>query len=495
MKRLPILFTLLFCAAIATLSNAQTFTYQQFNGTDGGDPLTAPIQGLNGNLYGTTDSGGTNGLGTVYELEPAGKITTLYNFCSQTNCADGEYAQGIILAANGNFYGITGGGGANNGPNCNNDGCGTVFEITPAGKLTTLYSFCSLTKCADGALPFGSLVQGTNGNFYGTTFFGGVNCTTCGTVFEITPAGKLTTLYSFCSQTNCTDGYQPQAGLVLANDGNFYGTTDWGGPGAYDVGSGFGTVFKISPAGQFSQFYAFCAQQNCPDGWGPQDALIQATDGNLYGTASGGGAYDEGVAFKLTLSGEQTVLLSFCQTTCADGQTPTAPLIQASDGNFYGTTYAGALHGNIYQLTPSGTATTLYAFCSTGVPCLDGYSPRSGLTQYTDGTFYGTAEYGGKSRKLCFGGSECGTVYSLATGLEPFILSNPVFGKIGYKINILGNNLTGATSVTFNGTAATFTVVSNTRIEATVPGGATSGTIQVTTPVGTLSSSVAFQVE
>lgn len=478
-----------FCFATAATAHAQTLTYGQLNGKAGGNPTAAPVQGLNGNLYGTTGSGGTSGFGAIYELTPDGRYSKIYNFCSQTNCTDGKYPAGLILAANGNFYGMTEGGGSNNNATCNNDGCGTVFEVTPAGRLITLYSFCSLTNCADGSVPLGSLVQGVNGNFYGTTISGGVHCANCGTVFEITPAGRLTTLHSFCNPQVCKDGFQPQAGLVLANDGNFYGTTSQGGA------KGNGTVFRMSPSGAGSILHSFCSQTNCEDGWGPEAPLTQGTDGNLYGTTAGGGSVLEGVAFQLTLGGTFTTLHAFCsQVNCADGQIPFAPLVQANDGNFYGTTTGGAALGNIFEMTPGGTVTTLYNFCDTGYPCVDGYEPMSGLTQHTNGIFYGSTDFGGINNRTLCPDPGCGTIYSLSTGLGPLIISNPGFAKVGHEINILGSNLTGTTSVTFNGTPATDLTVTNTYIKATVPTGATTGIVQVTTPNGVLSTTQAFQV-
>jgi uncharacterized repeat protein (TIGR03803 family) len=476
-----------FCFATAIAAYPQTLTYGQLNGIAGSNPTTAPVQGLNGNLYGTTEGGGTSDFGAIYELTPDGKYSKIYDFCSQANCTDGKYPRGLILAANGNFYGLTTWGGTSNDPNCNNDGCGTVFELTPAGRLITLHSFCSQANCTDGAIPFGSLAQGINGNFYGTTFYGGIHCSTCGTVFEITPTGQFTTLHSFCTQ--CFDGYQPQAGLVLANDGNFYGTTTQGGAMKQ------GIVFKMTPGGAGSLLHSFCSQTNCADGWSPEAPLTQGTDGNLYGTTAGGGANEEGVAFQVTLSGTFTTLHAFCSlSACADGQTPFAPVVQANDGNFYGTTTSGAAEGSIFEMTPDGTITTLYNFCETGFPCLDGYEPESGLTQHTNGVFYGSADFGGITNRTLCPGTGCGTIYTLSTGLGPRIISNPGFAKIGRKINILGTNLAGTTSVTFNGTPATDFTVTDTFIKATVPLGATSGTVQVTTPGGTLSTIQAFQV-
>jgi uncharacterized repeat protein (TIGR03803 family) len=181
-------------------------------------------------------------------------------------------------------------------------------------------------------------------------------------------------------------------------------------------------------------------------------------------------------------------------SNCADGSDVYAGLIQATDGNFYGTAELGGFPlcsfsdigcGTIFKITPAGVLTTLYTFCR-DTKCLDGNSPYAGLVQGTDGTLYGTTAGGGTQNQ--------GTVFSLAVGLAPFVESVPGSGKVGVSITILGTNLTGATAVSFNGTAASFTVVSGTQITATVPSGATSGTVAVTTPSGTLNSNVPFQI-
>jgi uncharacterized repeat protein (TIGR03803 family) len=212
-----------FCAVTAISSPAQTFTtLVNFNGTDGNSP-NGLVQGADGNLYGTTESGGAYGgggdcgSGTVFQITPTGALTTLYSFGAQTNCVDGAdpYA-GLVLATDGNFYGTTWAGGANND--------GTVFKITPGGTLTTLHSFDLYT---DGCCIASGLVRATDGNFYGTTSYGGAK--NGGTVFKISPGGTLTTLYSFCSQTNCTDGSGPFASLVQATNGRLYGTSSGGG--------------------------------------------------------------------------------------------------------------------------------------------------------------------------------------------------------------------------------------------------------------------------
>ena len=206
-----------FCAAMAIASPAQFFTtLVNFEGNNGSDPFSPLIQAADGNLYGTT-VGIYPYHGTLFTMTTSGTLTTLYSFCSQPNCADGsEPVSRLVQASDGNFYGITQAGGAPNE--------GTVFKVTPSGHLTTLYTFCSQPDCADGSQP-SALVQGTDGNFYGAAV-GGYPYN--GTIFKITPAGTLTTLYSFCSEPNCADGYYPNS-LVLATDGNFYGTTEGGG--------------------------------------------------------------------------------------------------------------------------------------------------------------------------------------------------------------------------------------------------------------------------
>jgi uncharacterized repeat protein (TIGR03803 family) len=464
---------LVLCATTAIALPAQTLTTlysfcPQSDCADGGSPLAGLVQATNGDLYGTTASGGASGNGTVFKITPGGTLTTVHSFCSQTNCTDGAdpYA-GLVQAANGDLYGTTVEGGA--------DYHGTVFKITPGGTLTTLYSFCSQTNCTDGFYPFGGLVQAANGDFYGTTQYAGANGG--GTAFKITPGGTLTTLYSFCSQTNCTDGGGPYAGLVQAANGDFYGTTS----------NGYGTVFKITPGGTLTTLYSFCSQSFCTDGTEPYARLVQAANGNFYGTTRSGGAKNRGTVFEITPTGTLATLHRFNGT---DGATPYAWLVQAADGNLYGTASSGGAigHGTVFKITPSGTLTTLYSFCSQGVypNCTDGAAPDAGLVQDTNGDFYGTTSAGG------LGGG--GTVFRLSVGLGPFVKAEPPSGKVGAAVKILGTNLTGATSVSFNGTAAVFTVLSPSLITTTIPAGASSGKVQVVTPSGTLSSNASFLV-
>ncbi len=471
-------FLLMFATAIA--SRAQTFTtLWQFDGHDGSGPGTFGmqlVQGTDGNLYGTTDRDGVWG-GTIFKITTGGTLTTLYYFCTP-NCTDGWGPSGsLVLDAGGNFYGTTSIYGTANY-------FGTIFRVTPEGTLTTLYRFCrEATSCPDGARPEG-LVLAADGSFYGMTALGGItsfpNCLGtegvegCGTIFKTTPQGRVTTLHKF----GWTDGGYPAAGLVEAADGNFYGTT--GAGGSY----GNGTVLAMTPGGKMTSLYSFCAQTNCVDGDDPQAGLVLGTDGDLYGTTALGGTGNRGTIFKITPRGTLTTLYSFCsEANCADGESPFGALILGTDGNFYGITdYGGAYNsGTIFKITPLGALTTLHSFDGT-----DGSGPFGGLCQATDGNFYGTTLGGGASND--------GTVFRLSVGLGAFLKTVPVAGKAGTAVTILGTDLTGATSVTFNGTPATITVVSPSSITTTVPAGATTGKVQVTTPGGTLSSNVTFQV-
>lgn len=333
-----------------TLTTLHRFCSRGASGcTDGSTPLGALVQATNGNLYGTTVNGGAGGGGTVFKITPSGILTILHSFCAQGGgCSDGlEPEASLVQGTDGNFYGTTQSGGTN--------GFGTIFKITPSGILSTMYAFCSQSSCADGAVPLSALAEATNGNFYGTTYAGGVN--NHGTVFKISPSGTLTTLYSFCSQSSCDDGQYPQAALVQATDGNFYGTTFFGGANLACASNGSpagcGTIFKITPTGNLTTLYSFCIQTGCPDGQNP-GLVVQATDRNLYGTTQGGGAVGTcfaagvgcGTAFKITPSGAMTTLYSFCsQSNCADGANPDAALAQDTDGTFYGTTHSGGASG------------------------------------------------------------------------------------------------------------------------------------------------------
>jgi uncharacterized repeat protein (TIGR03803 family) len=477
-------------AALAIVSPAQTFkTLASFDGTNGATPYSGLVQATDGNFWGTTYNGGTSsncvpsGCGTAFKITPEGKLITLHRFCSQTNCADGTlpYA-GLVQATDGQFYGTTqqGGNDACSG------GCGTVFRVTRGGRLTTLHSFDG----TDGYSPNAGLLQATDGNFYGTTTQRGT--ITSGTVFKITPKGELTTLYNFCSKTNCTDGADPWGGLVQGTDGNFYGTTAEGG--AYICRTqgrnkiGCGTVFKITAKGKLTTIYNFCSKTNCTDGSDALAGLVQAADGNFYGTTAEGGVNTSGTVFKITPKGKLATLYSFCsQTNCTDGATPYAGLMQATDGNLYGTTRFGGANnsGAVFKINPEGKLTILHSFCSQ-TNCTDGEFPQAGPMQATNGKFYGTTSGGG--------GNMSGTVFSLSVGLGPFLETRPTSGEVGTTVIILGTNLTGATSVTFDGAPAEFKVISSSEVTAEVPNGATTGKVKVKMPGGTVASNLVFRV-
>ena len=380
----PILFRLLpmakmacavflLCVATVIAAPAQTFSsISSFNGTDGQTPMSEGlVQGLDGDLYGTTEFGGTYSGGTVFKITSSGTLTTLWNFCKVSGCPDGDRpTAGMIIVVGGNFYGTTSAGGAH--------GYGSVFRMTPAGALTTVYSFCSLSGCADGITP-NSVVQGADGNLYGTTVHGGTGgCGGChggGVFFKLTTAGVLTVLHDFCTGT-CVDGNNPSAGVVQGTDGNFYGTAISGGT------TGAGTVFKLTAAGAVTTLYTFCQLTTCTDGINPAAPLVQGTDGNFYGTTDGDDS-NQGNVFKISPAGKFTNLHDF--GTDNDGGVPLAGLVQGNDGNFYGTTFT-AFHdanccGTIFKITPAGVLTTLHTFDGT-----DGNGPYQ-LVQDTGGSF------------------------------------------------------------------------------------------------------------
>ena len=291
----------------------------------------------------------------------------------------------------------------------------------------------------------------------------------------------LTTLHTFGG----LDGYTPYAGLALGTDGNFYGTTTSGGDscsGEYTCG----TVFRITPGGTLTTLHDF----DDSDGAEPLGVLVLGTNGNFYGTTIQGGAAGYGTVFEITPKGTLTTVVDFNPDGGGPfGGGPEAGLALGSDGNFYGTSlYSGCAIGcgTVFETTPDGVFTNLHTFSGP-----DGLNPTGGLFQSTGGTFYGTTHEGGRSNNCRYG---CGTLFSLDMGLGPFVsfVRNPA--EVGQAFGILGQGFTGTTSVELNGIPATFTVVSNTFIKATVPAGATTGYVTVTTPSGTLTSNVPFRV-
>lgn len=364
-------------------SNLYSFGSQTNDGTN---PRANLIQATDGNFYGTTYTGGTNNRGCIYRITPGGSETNFYSFGSQTNDGANSSAP-LVQGSDGYLYGTTVNGGTNN--------LGTVFRISLTGGYSNLYSFLGPTN--DGANPTAGLTKGTNGIFYGTTQKGGTT-NNFGTVFKFNTNGTETMLYAFTGPTN--DGNQPLTGLVLGSDGNYYGTATFGGITNYDS-LGFGTVFRISPGGSYTNLYLFGSV--IPDGVYPT-SLTQGNDGNFYGTTSSGGAFtNRGSVFRITPGGNESMLYSF-GTQANDGNTVSSGLILAGDGNFYGTTEKGGTNnfGTAFRFSPGGAETTLYSF---GSPTNDGQSPLAGVILGNDGNFYGTTTLGGSSNK--------GTVFKL----------------------------------------------------------------------------------
>ncbi len=401
-------------------------TLNSFADTNDGANPNGLVQGNDGNFYGTTYEGGTNGLGTVFKISTNGALTTLYSFGSLQD-TDGDPLDGanpvaaLLQGNDGYFYGTTFSGGTNYY-------AGTVFKISPNGALTTLYSFGSVQdtngNLLDGYYPNAGLVQGSDGNFYGTTIWGGTNV--YGTLFKINNNGMLTTLHSF---TSGNDGGNPRGALVQGSDGFFYGTTTWGGTNGY-----YGTVFKVSTNGALNTLYSFGSVRatNDPlsslDGGNP-NGLVQGSDGIFYGTTGGmgregfGWPFSPGTVFKLTTNGVLTTLHSFSAFSGGnDGANPVAALVQGNDGNFYGTTECNVFEpgdnsygpGTVFQISANGGLTTVHAFGSitnaNGEP-LDGANPAAALVQGSDGNFYGTTSDGGPNG--------AGTIFRLTIVPEP----------------------------------------------------------------------------
>ena len=471
---------LVFVFSLAVCAQAQTVTdLANFNNTNGSRPVATVVQATDGNFYGVTEMGGAypGSYGTLYRVTPAGKITALYNFCSQPNCADGEGPfSAPVLGSDGNLYGVTPYGGSDAAINY---GSGTVYKMTLGGKITTLYTFCKATPCPDGQYPTG-IILGSDGNFYGTTMQGGQF--NHGEIFSISSGGKLKVLHSFCASAKCIDGAYPDFPPIQGIDGNLYGTTPQGG-----TGDGVGTVYELTAAGAYKVLQSFCASTGCQTGW-PPTKIVQDAVGNIFGTAQSGGTGDSGTVFEITSQRQFKVLHNFDFL----GSNPAAGLTLANDGNLYGTAEGPGVTGyggTLFEITPAGVFTQLYVFndCS-----ISGYIPISPFFQGTNGILYATTLFGGNDTSG--GCSGDGTVFSFSNDLSPLVETVPVAGKVGQSIIILGNGLKGSTSVTFNGKAATFTVVSNTEIKATVPSGATTGTVSVVTPTGTLKSNPQFVV-
>jgi uncharacterized repeat protein (TIGR03803 family) len=388
-------------------ATAQVFTsLVNFAGSNGATPMyMTMIEANDGNLYGTTIAGGANSEGVLFQLTLSGQLKLVYSFCNRAHCSDGRQPYGgVIQGTDGNLYGTTAFGGYRFHP------YGTVFKTTLSGHLTVLHMFCAggpvRGHCTDGSLPLAAPVEGRNGLFYLTTNGGlPTDNPSDSTAVAISKGGSLTVLCA--DREGCLasqDLQETTSSLIQANDGSFYGTAGFGEQGN-------GTIFKIKSS-KVSVFHNFCDQKNCADGQQPLGSLVIGKDGNFYGTtfgqASESWATKNGTVFSITPSGKLKTLYRFCQQTdCADGAAPAAGLVQGIDGNFYGTTTLGGTNndGTIFKITPQGVLTVLHSFSGS-----DGSNPVGGLIQASNHVFYGSTSNGGSGNQ--------GTIFSLDMGFR-----------------------------------------------------------------------------
>ncbi len=497
-------FLLILTLAVLVISaHGQSFSVlHDFASTPDGQLPVAALLDRNGTLFGTTQESGSfnveGAAGTVFTVDiGSGQESVLYTFGGGFHGPDGALpSSSLETDAKGNLYSTTLGGGSNDAV-CGEGGCGIIFEMSPDGTETILYTF---TGGADGAGPNG-IIFDSAGNLYGTAL-GGVyqNCNGggCGVVFKLAPSGNLTVLYSF---TGGSDGAGPAAGsLTIDKAGNLYGATAYGGNlSACVVGSriGCGVVFKIDPNGNESVLHTFTGGA---DGAQPNGSLLLDPKGNLYGTTFSGGprtcrglpdSYPGcGVVFELTASGTLKVLHGFRGAAYGDGASPDAGLMWDGVANFFGTTYRGGTYndGSVFQLNRDGI-TLLHSFNQK----VDGWLPQAGVIRDAQGNLYGTTA--GNNYNCPFGSGQgyCGTVFKVVA--PPQITRfTPASGSVGTTVSISGVSLSQTTEVTFNGVQSGFTMNSDKLVTATVPTGATTGKIAITSPGGTATSSTSFTV-
>lgn len=400
-------------------------------------------QGRDGNLYGVTGTGGQHSKGTIFKIGPSGGFTLLHSF-------DGPHGStpvgGLTLGLDGNLYGMAEEGGAH--------GMGNIFRITPAGAFTALYEF---KGGADGEEPVSPLIVGSDGNFYGTSY--------PGTAFRITPAGVFTVISKIPNFT--------QGPLLQAKDGSFYGVSDYAGK------NNVGSVFRIS-GGTYTILHSF----DGPSGYDPTSGLVEGSDGNFYGTTTAGGAGNKGVIYRITPSGSYHIMMEWgLSTPILVGYQAFAGLVAGADGNLYGVTIWGGQFGNgvVFSLTTDGDYSVLYSFdAPTGV------GAYASLVQHTNGKLYGITNRGGAAQD--------GVIYGLNGGLEPFVRIITRAGLVGDTVGILGKGFAQVSAVEFNGTPASFHVISNTYMTATVPSGET-GFVTAELPSGYLTSNGIFRVK
>jgi len=400
---------------VSTLHNFCTAT----NCPDGEDPYGSLLQAYDGNFYGTTILGGAYGNGVIFRITPAGTLTTLYSFCSAKSktCPDGADPVSLMQAGDGNLYGVTQYGGANSS--------GTLFRFVPSGSggtFTTLYAFCSAggSQCTDGAAPY-TLIQGSDGALYGVTqYYGGAYAAVGegGTLFKFVPSGSggtMTVLNQFCSNMDCTDGSIPY-GILEGSDKNFYGAFSQGGYSARFGSSGVGGIYKLlSPNLTYTILYNFCAtvnnQDQCIDGGDPYANVIEAEDGSLYGTLSVTPSESTGLIYRLTTAGTFTTMYTFAGT--ADGSDPQVPLAYGTDGKYYGSNALGGDDdGTFFNFTVANALATLDTYYTPKNANSTPAVPGGPVIQGSDGNFYGGTQTGGTGSGF-FSGDGGGTIYKV----------------------------------------------------------------------------------
>lgn len=405
-------------------SGQLTVLYSFTGGLDGSGPRGALMRDSTGNLYGTTESGGSAGAGVVFKLDPSGQLTVLYSF---TGGADGASPfAGVVQDPAGNLYGTTAYGGSAQ----LSAGYGVVYRLSPAGLLTVMHTF---TGAPDGAYPFAGVILDA-GSLYGTTYVGGSS--NAGLVYQVDGVNTETVLYNF---TGGTDGANPYAGVIRNSAGEIYGTTYYGGV------AGYGVVYKLGRAGHEKVIYSFSGGM---DGANPYAGVIRDSAGYFYGTTLYGGASRAGVVYKLDTASNESVLYGF--TGAAGGANPYAGVIHDSSGNLYGVAaYGGASGlGTVFKVDPAGRQTVLFGFPE----AIGGFAPGSSLLLDGTGNLYGTAPQGGALGE--------GVVYKIGRhGHETVLHSFGGTDGSGPGSGLVGDAAGNLYGTTFNGGAAGYGAV------------------------------------
>ena len=510
-------------ALIASSSPPLLNTVYNFSDSDyphiGNFEVSNLLQASDGNFYGVSAYGGVNDLGYIFKVDAAhGRLTHLHDF----SFPDGATPRGpLIQGRDGYLYGTTESGGSNQSDFClagkfyNEGGCGTAFRVSTAGAFTKLHDFYTAD---DGyqTSPDTGLVQAGDGNFYGMAIRAFPTATT--SIFKMTVAGAVTVHYLFPSDES--QGYLAYAGLIKGHDGNLYGTTSSAGIVNGNPTAGCGTVFRAGLDGSFQLLHTFTGPSSTArDGCVPWGRLVQARDGNFYGTTAYGGnttghciAGGCGTVFKLTPSGTETVLHRFT-ATALDGEYPEGDgLVQAPDGSLYGTTLGNPYGegfgfvplcvlngstafscGTVYRITALGRFSQVALFGKSDGTY--GLFPHASLILAKDGNLYGSTIDGG--------GYGPGTIYRVLLNASTPILAidgfSPAGGSPGTTVTVTGVGFTGATQVTFgngsNPEPVPFTVDSDTQITTAVPADAQTSAIGITAPLGTTFSATVFSVQ